>query len=119
MGKTRTSYKKGEGGRPKGIPNKTTRDIKEAYKQLIEKNLDNMTDWLEQIAANDPAKAIYIISELSEYVVPKLARTDLTSGDEPIKPSIYVVVDHNETAETLKRLRENGGTANQRVPENG
>jgi len=119
MGKTRTSYKKGEGGRPKGIPNKATRDIKEAYKQLIEKNLDNMTDWLERIAETDPDKAIRIMADLSEYVIPKLARTDHTTNDEPIQPLINVIIDHSETAETLKRLRENGGTVNQRVSENG
>ena len=51
---------------------------------LIENNLDNMTKWLEKVAAKDPAKAIYIINDLSEYVVPKLARTELTGkgGEE-------------------------------------
>ncbi|MCE5318512.1 MAG: hypothetical protein LLG04_14265 [Parachlamydia sp.] len=46
-------------------------------------------------------------------------KLDLTSGNEPLKSNITVIVDHSETAETLKRLRENGGTANQRVSENG
>jgi hypothetical protein len=85
-------FKKGKSGnikgRGKGALNKTTIDIKEAYKQLIEKNLDNLTGWLEQIAEKDPEKAIRIISELSEYVIPKLARTDLTSGNKPIKVKI-------------------------------
>jgi hypothetical protein len=72
-------------GRPKGVENKVTKDIKEAYRQLIEKNLDNLTAWVEKIAEKDPEKAIRILSDLSEYVIPKLARTDLTSGDKPIK----------------------------------
>jgi len=46
-------------------------------------------------------------------------KLDLTSGNEPLKSNITVIVDHSETAETLKRLRENGGTVNQRVSENG
>ena len=65
-------------GRKKGVPNKATRDIKEAYRQLIEKNLDNLTKWIEQIAAKDPEKAIRILADLSEYVVPKLARQEHT-----------------------------------------
>lgn len=69
------------GGKKKGTQNKTTKDIKIAYQMLIEKNLDNMTKWLEKVAANDPAKAIYIISDLSEYVIPKLARQELTGKD--------------------------------------
>jgi len=68
-------------GKKKGTVNKATKDIKEAYKNLIEMNLENMTAWLEQIASKDPAKAIMIISELSEYVIPKLARTEMTGKD--------------------------------------
>lgn len=92
MGKTSTSWKKGEGGRPAGVQNHATKDIKEAYRLLIEKNLDNLTEWLERIAENDPDKAIKIISDLSEYVIPKLARTDLTSGDNPFKTIEYINV---------------------------
>lgn len=80
MPKTSTTFKKGE-GRKKGTPNKATKDIKEAYRLLIESNLDNMTEWLQKIAVNDPAKAIYIIADLSEYVIPKLARQELTGKD--------------------------------------
>ena len=68
-------------GRKPGVPNKATRDIKEAYRQLIELNLDNLTAWLEIIAAKDPEKAIRIISDLSEYVIPKLARSEHTGAD--------------------------------------
>jgi hypothetical protein len=97
---------KKEGGRVAGVPNKATKDIKEAYRLLIEKNLDNLTGWLELIAAKDPEKAIRIISDLSEYVIPKLARTDLTSGDEPFKPNLNITVDSSQTGETLKKLRD-------------
>jgi len=75
-GKTGNPY-----GRPVGVPNKTTTDIKAAYQLLIEKNLDNLTGWLEQIAAKDPEKAIRILNDLSEYVIPKLARKELTGAE--------------------------------------
>ena len=77
-------------GRPAGVPNKATKDIKEAYRMLIEKNLDNLTGWLEIIAEKDPEKAIRIISDLSEYVIPKLARSEMdhTSKGQPITPVI-------------------------------
>jgi hypothetical protein len=68
-------------GRPKGTPNKVTTDIKEAYKKLIEDNLDNLTGWLEKIAEKDPEKAIRILNDLSEYVIPKLARQEHTGKD--------------------------------------
>ena len=82
------------GGREKGTENKATKDIKAAYKQLIEDNLENLTKWLEQIAMDDPAKAVNIMFALSEYVIPKLARTetDVTSKGEQVQlPTIQFV----------------------------
>jgi len=67
------------GGRTKGAENKSTIEIKEAYSMLIKHNIPNLVKWLDKIAEKDPAKAIYILADLSEYVIPKLARTDLTN----------------------------------------
>jgi hypothetical protein len=81
------------GGKKPGTQNKATRDIKEAYRMLIEKNLNNLTGWLEIIADENPEKAIRILSDLSEYVIPKLARKELTGkdGEELIPPTIIFV----------------------------
>ena len=68
-------------GRPKGTKNKTTKHIREAYQKLTEDNLDNMNTWLAQIAADDPARAMDTMIKLSEYILPKLARTELTGQD--------------------------------------
>lgn len=75
------------GGRKSGAKNKATKDIKEAYKLLIENNIDNLTIWLERVAETNPNAALNYISALSEFVVPKLARTetDITSNGEQIK----------------------------------
>jgi hypothetical protein len=114
MPKTSTTFKKGE-GRPKGSENKTTRDIKEAYKMLIENNLDNLTNWLIQVAKKDPAKAIYIISDLSEYVIPKLARQEHTGKDgDPIQSETIVKLDLTKLSDAA--LRE---IANAARPEGG
>ena len=88
-------YQKGHkklGGKKKGTPNKATRDIKEAYRMLIETNIPNLSKWLERIAEKNPAQAIMIISDLSEYIIPKLSRTDLTSGDKPIQAQLPTVI---------------------------
>jgi len=36
-------------------------------------------------------------------------RTDTTSGDKPIQSNLNVIVDNSETAETLKKLRDELG----------
>ena len=78
-------FKKGEvtnpKGRPKGKPNKTTAEIREAYQKLVEDNLTNMTEWLTQVAAENPEKAMDLMLKLSEYMIPKLARQEVTGAD--------------------------------------
>ena len=78
-------FKKGENGgsngRPKGVQNKTTQEIKDAYKKLLHTNLDNMSQWLGDVAADDPQKALELMLKLSEYIIPKLARQEVTGAD--------------------------------------
>lgn len=79
------AFKKGEvtnpKGRPKGKPNKTTAEIREAYQRLVEDNLTNMTDWLTQVAEENPERAMDLMLKLSEYMIPKLARQEVTGAD--------------------------------------
>lgn len=71
-------------GRPKGVPNKTTAQIKEAIGVFISHNADKLNDWIAEV--DDPAKRIDLYLKAMEYAVPKLARTEHV-GDEqqPIK----------------------------------
>lgn len=78
-------FKKGQsgnpGGRPKGAKNIKTEAIREAYQKLTEDNLENMSLWLANIAADNPEKAMQLMINLSEFIIPKLARTELTGND--------------------------------------
>lgn len=79
------AFKKGEvtnpKGRPKGKPNKTTAEIREAYQRLVEDNLTNMTKWLGEVATDNPERAMDLMLKLSEYMIPKLARQEVTGAD--------------------------------------
>lgn len=66
------------GGRQKGSENKATKEIKEAYKLLIEANIPNLTSWLERVAEDEPKEALKYLSALSEFVIPKLGRTEFS-----------------------------------------
>jgi hypothetical protein len=82
---TPNNWKVGDGtagpGRPKGTPNKATGIVREAIANLLERNAPNMDRWLNEVADKDPHKALDIIQKLSEYHIPKLARTEVTGLD--------------------------------------
>lgn len=73
-------------GRKKGVPNKVTMEIREAFKNLIEQNTPNMIGWMEEVAETDPAKALSLCADLAEFIVPKLSRAEHTGENGgPIK----------------------------------
>ena len=60
-------------GRTKGVPNKSTQIVREAIANLLERNAPNMDRWLNEVAQDDPYKALDLMNKLSEYHIPKLA----------------------------------------------
>lgn len=74
-------------GRVEGTKNRVTQNIRKAYQDLVEGNLDNMSQWIGQIANENPKEAMELMIKLSEFVIPKLARTELTgaNGDDVFK----------------------------------
>ena len=73
---TKGRFTEGNSGKPKGAVNKTSNKIREAFQKLIEDNLENMTIWLTQVAADDPKSALDIMTKFGEYTTPKLARVE-------------------------------------------
>ena len=51
------------------------------FKNLVEKNTPKMQKWLDEVAMEDPAKAMELVLKLAEYVLPKLQRQELTGSD--------------------------------------
>ena len=83
----------GNAGRPSGTPNKTTNKIREAFQNLIEANLENMTIWLTQVAADDPKGALDLLNKMAEYTTPKLERVENSHevSDELTKIKVEIV----------------------------
>ena len=59
-------------GRPPGSPNKITRDIRVALRDLAEGNANSVQDWLNEVAKKNPAEAVRLWLDLLKYVVPTL-----------------------------------------------
>jgi len=110
MAKTSTSFKKGEAkGKPKGALNRTTKEAKLLLEQILLGQVDNIEKAFNDLR-KEPGKYLDACSKMFTYVLPK--KTDLTSGDEPIKQNLNVIVDTSETAETLRKLREDVSKTN-------
>ncbi len=95
------AFKKGHkkiGGKKAGTQNAVTKDIKEAFKLLVEGNLDNMTGWLEKIAVKNPTQAMFIMMEMSKRFVPTLANSniDLTTNGKEFKAPVIIIQSKNE-----------------------
>ena len=85
-------------GRPKGVPNKSTANAREAIAKFVEGNSHKMEEWLVQVAEGvrneddkyivlpNPEKAFGMLQSVMEYHLPKLARTEHTGDEEqPVK----------------------------------
>jgi len=94
-------------GRPKGSGNIATAQIKKAYQELLEGNLENMNGWLARMASEDEGKALDFMLKLSEYILPKLARTELTGSDgEDLFKNIKFDFGTSSTDETKEQESE-------------
>ena len=59
-------------GRPKGLPNQVTQATREAFQMLVDGQFDNLNTWINDVAADSPKDAFYMVMELASHCVPKL-----------------------------------------------
>jgi hypothetical protein len=64
----------------KGVPNKSTKEIRGAFQLMVEDSLPKLMEKLERMTEEDPEKAFDLIIKLSEFVLPKLQRVEMTGG---------------------------------------
>jgi hypothetical protein len=60
------------GGRQTGTPNRVTADIRAALRDLAEGNAHLVQQWLDRVAADDPAEALRLWLALLRFVTPTL-----------------------------------------------
>jgi hypothetical protein len=76
-------------GRPKGVPNRATTAVRDVFSAFVEANAGRAQALFEQVARKDPAKALDLLARLSEFVIPKLARTEL-SGEIGVRGKLVI-----------------------------
>lgn len=84
-------FKPGQGGRPKGATNKTTREYKERVEWVLGLLDESLESDLMELKAADKVK---LWLDLQEFVRPKLQRMnlDLAPQDDKISKIVFEVV---------------------------
>ena len=83
-------------GRKKGVPNKTTKEVREVISMVSQSLAPEIEGWFRQVAAEAPEKALDLYFKMIEYHIPKLARTEVTGGEDADgnkMPVLQVVVN--------------------------
>lgn len=91
-------------GRKKGVQNKINIDTREAFKHLVEDNTEKFQGWIDRIAETNPVKAIELVTNLAEYVLPKLSRSEFV-GEVKVDATIDTTKYTDEELKTISEIR--------------
>ena len=81
MSRDTTHLRRGGPGRQKGIPNKVTGQVREVIARFAEENAERFGEWIGRTAEKDPARAAELDLRALEYHIPKMQRTELSTGE--------------------------------------
>lgn len=68
-------------GRPLGKKNEITNDIRQSFSKLLENKLPELESWLTKVAEKNPDKAIELLVKISDRLVPKITKNEVTGAD--------------------------------------
>lgn len=68
-------------GRPKGMLNKKTLEMREFWKNIVEGQQETIAAKLAELAENDAAKYLSTILAAQEFFAPRLSRAEMTGAD--------------------------------------
>ena len=85
-------------GRPKGSQNKKLPEVRVAFKDLIQNNLEKLQNDLEQLSPRD---RIRVIIELAKFVIPTLKAVELEATLERKQDFQPFVINWVSTANQL------------------
>ena len=100
----RHKFKPGEGGRPKGSPNRITTEQKERVEWVLELLDETLEDSIRKLK---PKEQVDLWMNLQEYIRPKLQRmnVDLSQTEDKLTKIIFEVIQTTVLADgTIKTL---------------
>jgi len=63
-------------GRTPGVPNRSTRRIRDSVSQALVMCAPSITQWLQEVGAKDPAQALQLAAQLARVVMPKPGKVE-------------------------------------------
>lgn len=86
-------------GRPPGALNRSTEMMKLTMARAANKTLDTLSEDLDKIRKKDPERAIELALKVMEYIMPKLARTEVKAEVEQRIQQISVNITQSKIDE--------------------
>jgi hypothetical protein len=83
-------------GRPKGVPNRSSEEMKLTIARAVNEGLDYLKSDLQRIRKEDPEKALNIILKLLDYNIPKLKAVDMNVRGEITNKIESITVNINQ-----------------------
>lgn len=79
-------------GRKRGTPNRTTAEAREVFNQILNQEIDNITEALAKVRAKDNYKYIDVLSKLLAYYLPKAQTIDLTANLDSLSEEQLITI---------------------------
>lgn len=88
MARSSTTFKKGQGGKPKGAETMVKKEARGLFLQIMEGEIDHVQDALDKVRQRDPARYLDILAKLMPFFIPKQLEVKDTTPDKVNIPVI-------------------------------
>lgn len=93
-------------GKVKGTRNTINQSVREIFQEFVYRNASTAQELYEKVSKKDPAKALQILTNLADFVLPRLQRTEMTVAGSPLI-STNPIANADEAAATYAAILGN------------